>query len=155
MIKKSYLLALGMVVILGILFSGCNVLSFPEIAGTWDLTFYVESSNCPSEISPPMSQQVWIVQQNESQVSIIIQTVDGKDVGYEFAVNATIQEDGNFTFNETFYETYKSYYLRFNIICNATVEGNTVSGVVQLSLQDMDTYESCVESGSVEGTKRS
>jgi hypothetical protein len=101
-----------------------------------------------------MSHQVWIIQQSEDQVTVVIQSVDGKTVNFEFAVKATLQADGNFSFNETFYQTYKTYYLRMNIICNATMTGSTVSGNVQLSLQDQDTMESCVEYGTVEGTRR-
>jgi hypothetical protein len=154
MFKNVKLLMLGLVVLIGALGLGCNVLSLPDVAGTWDLNFYVDGSNCPDEISPPMSQQVWIVQQNESKVTVIIQSVDGESVNFEFSVNATIQADGNFSFNETFYQQYKSYYLRMNIICNATISGNSISGDIQLSLQDMDTYESCVQYGTVEGTRR-
>ncbi|MBN2134352.1 MAG: hypothetical protein JW737_01345 [Acidobacteria bacterium] len=154
MLKKGTLLFMGAVFILGIFSQSCNVLNLPNVAGTWDLTFYSEASNCPDVISPPMSQQVWVITQTDSQVSILIQTVDGNQVGYEFAVNVTLQADGNFSFNETFYLTYKTYYLRWNVICNATISGNTVSGDVQWGLQDMDTYESCVQYGSFTGTKR-
>lgn len=153
--KKYHLLFLVLVIALGLFAESCNILSLPNVAGTWDLTFYVQGSNCPAVISPAMSHQVWIIQQNSDQVTVVIQSVDGKAVNFEFAVSATLQADGNFSFNETFYQTYKSYYLRMNIICNATMSGNTVSGSVQLSLQDQDTMESCVEYGTVEGTRRS
>lgn len=154
MLKKLSLLFLGAVVTLGILSVSCNLLSLPEVAGTWDLTFHSTGSNCPDVISPPMSHQVWVITQTESRATVLIQSVDGRDVNFEFAVQATLQQDGNFSFNETFYMEYKSYYLRMNIICNATITDNQVSGDVQWSLQDMDTYESCVEYGTVEGTRR-
>lgn len=153
--KKYHLMFLITILALGFYAESCNVLSLPNVAGTWDLTFYVQGSNCPAVISPAMSNQVWIIQQDEDQVTVVIQSVDGKIVNFQFAVSATLQADGNFSFNETFYQTYKSYYLRMNVICNATISGNTVSGNIQLSLQDQDTMESCVEYGRVEGTKRS
>jgi len=142
------------VVLLGCWALGCNVISLPDVEGTWDLTFYVEQSNCPDVISPPMSHQVWEVTQEEDQVIVVIKTVDGEEVGFQFVVAATLQQDGNFSFNETFTEYYKDYHLRLNIICNATVSGNSISGVIQLSLLDLDTNESCVEKGRVEGTRR-
>jgi hypothetical protein len=152
--KKYQLIFLVLVVALALYAESCNILSLPNVAGTWDLTFYVQGSNCPAVISPAMSNQVWIIQQNDDQVTVVIQSVDGKTVNFEFAVNATLQADGNFSFNETFYQTYRKYYLRMNVICNATMSGSTVSGSVQLSLQDQDTMESCVEYGNVEGTRR-
>jgi hypothetical protein len=149
--KKYHLMFLIAILALGFYAESCNVLSLPDVAGTWDLVFYVQGSNCPAVISPAMSNQVWIIQQNEEQVTVVIQSVDGKTVNFEFAVQA----DGNFSFNETFYQTYKDYYLRMNVICNAAISNNTVSGNIQLSLQDQDTMESCVEYGRVEGTRRS
>jgi hypothetical protein len=152
--KKYQLLFLITILALGFYTESCNILSLPNVAGTWDLTFHVQGSNCPAVISPPMSHQVWIIQQSDDQVTVVIQSVDGKTVNFEFAVKATLQADGNFSFNETFYQTYKQYYLRMNIICNATMTGNIVTGNVQMSLQDQDTMESCVEYGTVEGTRR-
>jgi len=152
--KKYHLLFLVTILALGFYAESCNILSLPDVAGTWDLRFYIQGSNCPAVISPAMSNQVWIIQQSADQVTVVIQSVDGKTINFEFAVKATLQADGNFSFNETFYQTYREYYLRMNIICNATMTGNTVSGNVQLSLQDQDTMESCVEYGNVEGTRR-
>jgi hypothetical protein len=153
--KYRIFLSLLLVGFTGFWATSCNILSLPNVAGTWDLTFYVEGSNCPAVISPPMTNQVWVVTQNETQATIVIQSVDGKTVNFEFAVKATLQTDGNFSFNETFYQTYKTYYLRMNIVCNATITGNDITGVVQLSLQDQNTLESCVEHGRVQGTRRS